>query len=71
MSVEVRLVVAGLLLVSLVERGAGGGWYQDRPRLTVDYVHGPLADTLTRYRYYSRRPHQVQILADTLTRYRY
>ena len=51
MSVEVRLVVAGLLLVSLVERGEGGGWYQDRPRLTVDYVHGPLADTLTRYRY--------------------
>ena len=62
MSVEVRLVVAGLLLVSLVERGEGGGWYQDRPRLTVDYLHGPLADTLTRYRYYSRHNHKVQIL---------
>ncbi len=45
----VGLAVTCLLLVSLPDRGEGGGWYQDRPRLSVDYLHGPLADTLSRY----------------------
>ena len=46
------LVWASLLLVSLPHRGEGGdsSWYQDRPRLTIDYLHGPLADTISRYR---------------------
>ena len=45
------VVWASLLLVSLPDRGEGGdsSWYQDRPRLTIDYLHGPLADTLSRY----------------------
>lgn len=40
-----------VLLVSLLpDRGEGGGWYQDRPRVSLDYLHGPLADTLIRFR---------------------
>ncbi len=44
------VIWASLLLVSLPDRGEGGGWYSHRPKLTVDYLHGPLADSLSRYR---------------------
>jgi hypothetical protein len=44
------VIWASLLLVSLPDRGEGGGWYSHRPKLTLDYLHGPLADSLSRYR---------------------
>jgi hypothetical protein len=44
------VIWASLLLVSLPARGEGGGWYSHRPKLTLDYLHGPLADSLSRYR---------------------
>jgi hypothetical protein len=44
------VIWASLLLVSLPDRGEGGGWYTHRPKLTLDYLHGPLADSLSRYR---------------------
>ncbi len=43
------VIWASLLLVSLPDRGEGGGWYSHRPKLTLDYLHGPLADSLSRY----------------------
>jgi hypothetical protein len=48
------VIWASLLLVSLPDRGEGGGWYTHRPKLTVDYLHGPLADSLSRYRGFER-----------------
>jgi hypothetical protein len=44
------VIWASLLLVSLPDRGEGGGWFSHRPKLTLDYLHGPLADSLSRYR---------------------
>lgn len=39
-----------LILLSLLGRGRGGGWNQGEAKVTIDYVHGPLVESVRRFR---------------------